>query len=91
MNWTGVRKYIYEGLSKVWSGDRILNITDETTPKMTLKQDPNDKYKQYEVDFHALEPCDIEDSECKQRHRDQILDQFCDTHPSAPQCKVYDD
>lgn len=58
---------------------------------MTLKQDPNDKYKEFEVDFHASEPCDIDDKECKNRHRDQVLDIFCDTHPSAPQCKVYDD
>jgi hypothetical protein len=58
---------------------------------MTLKQDPNDKYKEFEVDFHASEPCEIDDKECKNRHRDQVLDIFCDTHPSAPQCKVYDD
>jgi len=58
---------------------------------MTLKQDPNDKYKEFEVDFHASEPCEIDDRDCKDRHRDQVLDMFCDTHPSAPQCKVYDD
>ena len=58
---------------------------------MTLKQDPNDKYKEFEVDFHASEPCEIDDKECKDRHRDQVLDIFCDTHPSAPQCKVFDD
>jgi hypothetical protein len=58
---------------------------------MTLKQDPNDKYKEYEVDFHASEPCEVDDKGCKDRHRDQVLDIFCDTHPSAPQCKVYDD
>ncbi len=58
---------------------------------MTLKHDPNDKYQEYEVDFHATEPCDIEDKSCKDRHQDKVLDNFCDTHPSAPQCKVFDD
>ena len=25
------------------------------------------------------------------RHRDKLLDEFCDTHPGAPQCKVFDE
>ena len=25
------------------------------------------------------------------RHRDKVLDEICNTHPSAPMCKVYDD
>jgi hypothetical protein len=66
---------------------------------MTLKQDPNDKYKEYEVDFHGLEPHEeneISPSEGKvndwhERHKDKVLDVFCDTHPDAPQCRVYDD
>ena len=55
---------------------------------MTLKQDPNDKYKEFEVDFHANETLDEEE---KNQHKDKLLEFFCDTHPSAPQCKVYDD
>ena len=58
---------------------------------MTLKQDPNDKYKEYEVDFHGLEAVDEADKGQKDRHRDEQLNKFCDTHPSAPQCKVFDD
>jgi len=66
---------------------------------MTLKQDPNDKYKEYEVDFHGLvdhEENETTDSEGKvndwhERHKDKVLDVFCDTHPDAPQCRVYDD
>lgn len=58
---------------------------------MTLQKDPNDKYQEFEVDFHALEPCDVKDKGCVERHRDKVLDEFCDTHPSAPQCKVFDD
>ena len=67
---------------------------------MTLKKDPNDKYQEYEVDFHANEPHTDEEvdkehdgkiADWHQRHADKVLDTFCDTHPSAPQCKVYDD
>jgi len=66
---------------------------------MTLKQDPNDKYKEYEVDFHGLEPheenetspSEGEVNDWHQRHSDKVLDKFCDTHPDAPQCRVYDD
>ena len=61
---------------------------------MTLKHDPNDKYSDYEVDFHGIEPEDKtldthEDYEA--RHRDKVLEKLCDSHPSAPMCKVFDD
>jgi len=63
---------------------------------MTLIQDPNDKYREYEVDFHGMEeePKNTTEQEHKEwsaRHHDQVLEHFCDTHPSAPQCKVFDD
>lgn len=66
---------------------------------MTLKQDPNDKYKEYEVDFHGLEqhqenetkPNEGKVNDWHERHKDKVLDEFCDTHPDAPQCRVYDD
>jgi len=58
---------------------------------MKLQNDPNDKYAEYEVDLHCIEPCELDDEDCKRRHSDKVLDEFCDTHPSAPQCKVYDD
>ena len=66
---------------------------------MTLKKDPNDKYAEYEVDFHAnethsdneVDPSEGKLSDWHERHKDKVLDVFCDTHPSAPQCKVFDD
>ena len=67
---------------------------------MTLKQDPNDKYQEFEVDFHgnvkhSEEEVDKEHdaklNDYHERHQDKVLDHFCDTHPSAPQCKVFDD
>ena len=67
---------------------------------MTLKNDPNDKRAHREVDFHANEPHDENEFDAEHdgkiadwhnRHADKVLDKFCDTHPSAPQCKVYDD
>lgn len=56
-------------------------------------KDPNDKYAEYKVegDLHFMEPCDIDDKECASRHRDHLLNDFCDDHPSAPQCKVFDE
>ena len=62
-------------------------------------KDPNDKYAEYEVDFHGLEAHEEEETKESEgqvndwhsRHQDKILDQFCDTHPDAPQCRVYDD
>lgn len=66
---------------------------------MTNKKDPNDKYSEWKVDFHTNES--HEEDEVKEsegvindwhsRHRDKILDDFCDTHPGSPQCKVFDD
>jgi hypothetical protein len=61
--------------------------------------DKTDKYAEYEVNFHGLvEHSDDEVSEedsklddWHSRHRDKNLDKFCDSHPSAPQCKVFDD
>jgi hypothetical protein len=61
--------------------------------------DPNDKYAKWKVDFHANESHEeheVEESEGNvndwhSRHRDKLLDDFCDTHPGAPQCKVFDE
>jgi len=67
---------------------------------MTLKKDPNDKYREYEVDFHANEPHaeneydkehDGKIADWHERHKDKLLDQYCDSHPSSPECKVFDD
>ena len=67
---------------------------------MTLKNDPNDKYRKYEVDFHAIEKHDEDEfdkehdgkiADWHERHKDKLLDTYCDSHPSSPECKVYDD
>ena len=58
-----------------------------------------DKSAAYAVDFHGLvdhteEEISSEDSKLDDwhsRHSDPLLDAFCDAHPSAPQCKVFDD
>ena len=65
---------------------------------MAVLHDPNDKYDEYKVDFHGL--VEHEENENKgdagvndwhARHADKKLERFCDDHPSAPQCKVFDD
>ena len=62
--------------------------------------DANDKYNEYKVNFHANEKHseDEWDSEhdgkiadWHNRHQDKVLDNFCDDHQGAPQCKVFDD
>lgn len=61
--------------------------------------DPNDKYDEYAVDFHGLDQHTEEEvtdemsalDDWHTRHQDKNLEVFCDAHPSAPQCKVYDD
>ena len=60
-------------------------------PVHPSQKDDTDKYAEYKVDFHANEPCDVTDKGCMDRHRDKVLEQICDSHPSAPMCKVYDD
>ena len=67
---------------------------------MTLKKDPNDKRKEYEVDFHANEHHEEDEwdsehdgkiSDWHERHKDKLLDAYCDNHPGSPECKVFDE
>ena len=61
--------------------------------------DPNDKYAAWKVDFHANEkhtedevhPEDGKVNDWHERHKDKLLDEFCDTHPGSPMCKVFDE
>ena len=59
-----------------------------------------DKYHEYAVPFHGNEKHnedefdaahDAKVNDYHERHRDKILDEFCDLHPSSPHCKVFDD
>lgn len=67
---------------------------------MTDKKDPNDKYSEYDFGLHCKETHSPDEwdpktegklSDPQNRHRDKLLDDFCDTHPGSPQCKVFDD
>ena len=67
--------------------------------KVRIKPEDMDKYQEYAVDFHGNvdhteDEFTDEDSKLDDwhtRHQDKLLDDFCDHHPSAPQCKVFDD
>ena len=65
------------------------NVTEK---KMT---DPNDKRPQYDFGLHCKEGPESSDPEVvaawSPRHRDALLDSYCDTHPGSPECKVFDD
>ena len=77
---------------------RVL-ITLMTNISDPIREEDLDKYSEYKVDFHGLvdhtdDEVSEEDSsidDWRSRHSDPLLDAFCDSHPSAPQCKVYDD
>ena len=62
--------------------------------------DPNDKRNIYKVDLHCNEEHSPDEwnpqvegklSDPSTRHRDKLLDEYCDTHPGSPECKVFDE
>ena len=62
--------------------------------------DPNDKYNAYKIDLHCNEEHSDDEwdpetegkiSDPSTRHRDKLLDDFCDNHPGSPMCKVFDE
>jgi hypothetical protein len=73
-------------------------MSNSTDPKDPL-YDPNDKYLEYKVDLHTNEEHSNEEvkesdgaiNDWHQRHQDKLLDDFCDTHPGSPMCKVFDE
>lgn len=54
---------------------------------MTAQKDPNDKYIEYKVDLHCNENYSPDEAKT---HKDELLEKFCDNHPSSPMCKVFD-
>lgn len=71
-------------------------MTSTNTDKTTEYGKPynTDFHDEFEVDFHAAEGVDERLStkeEWEKRHSDHALEVYCDNHPSAPECKVYDD
>ena len=74
--------------------------TDQATEYGAPYSDDTDKYAKFKVPFstkeeHADDEYDPKENggldDPRNRHRDKLLDEFCDTHPGAPQCKVFDD
>lgn len=62
--------------------------------------DPNDKYNEYKVDLHCNEEHSPDEwdpevegkiADPSTRHRDKLLDEYCDNHPGSPECKVFDE
>jgi len=61
--------------------------------------DPNDKRPQYNFGMHCNEehtenetkPSEGVVNDWHSRHQDKLLDDYCDTHPGAPECKVFDE
>lgn len=67
---------------------------------MKIIHDPNDKYEKFKVPYstnehHAPDEWDPKTegkiADPSERHKDKLLDEFCDNHPGSPQCKVFDD
>ena len=68
--------------------------------KMTNEQNVEYQYSEYKVDFHANEKHTDDEwdpttegkiADWHERHKDKVLDEFCDMHPGSPECKVFDD
>ena len=63
-------------------------------------EDQFDKRAHRKVDFHANETHTEEEFDAEhdakvndwhERHKDKVLDIYCDNHPDSPECRVYDD
>jgi len=51
-------------------------------------------HDEWETDFHAAEQADVNlgsVEDWQKRHTDKTLDVYCDMHPSAPECKIFDE
>ena len=65
--------------------------TDRTTEYGVPHKEYHDEW---EVDFHCSEGFDerlCSADEWAKRHADRTLNAYCDLHPSAPECRIYDD
>ena len=54
-----------------------------------------DQPTDYNFGLHCKEGPGSEDPEViaawEARHRDKVLDEYCDLNPGSPECKVFDD
>ena len=73
---------------------------DSTLFNMSTIKDPNDKYSEYQLPYGTNEHHDENEwdsehdgkiADWHNRHQDKLLEKFCDDHPGAPQCKIFDD
>lgn len=75
-----------------------------SSPKLRDSSDPlydeTDKWNVYKVDLscneeHSEDEWDPQTegklSDPSTRHRDKVLDEYCDNHPGSPMCKVFDE
>ena len=64
-----------------------------------MTSDPNDKRPEYNFGLHCNEDHSTDEvvegnaelNNPEARHRDALLDAYCDTHPGSPECKVFDE
>ena len=47
-----------------------------------MNDSTTDKYFEYFIDFKY---------KLDEETEDKLINEFCETHPSAPQCKIFDD
>ena len=61
--------------------------------------DITDKYEEYKLPYgtnekHSPDEFDPEENggldNPANRHRDKLMDEYCDNHPGSPGCKVFD-
>ena len=82
----------------------LIHTRNMSEPRLRDPSDPlydaTDKWNEYKVDLHCNEKHSPDEwdpttegklSDPQERHRDKVLDEYCDTHPGSPMCKVFDE
>ena len=63
-----------------------------SSPRQRDPKDPlydaTDKWNEYKVDFHANEEHSPDEWDPSTEGK---IDEYCDTHPGSPMCKVFDE
>ena len=74
--------------------DLMTTLNKDQVTELGMRPYNTDFHDEFEVDLHCAEGYDARlgtKEEWAQRHHDRSLEFYCDNHPSAPECKVFDE
>ena len=72
----------------------IFHLPESCEDEETANLNDGSERDQKEVEDHSNDEViegDAELNNPEARHRDALLDAYCDTHPGSPECKVFDE